>query len=104
MLTAGLGPELTAAVDVAFKVRVFAELMPNAESATMKYVGIVAVCVTWMTLFPAGTVPQVTATMGPGLTHFNVGVVVTVGKFGVLLVPTTLQLAGFLADVSVFEL
>jgi hypothetical protein len=42
--------------------------------------------------------------MGPGLTHFNVGVVVTVGKFGVLLVPTTLQLAGFLADVSVFEL
>jgi hypothetical protein len=66
----------------------------------MKYVGIVAVCVTWITLAPKPTAPQPVVTVGLLSTHFNPGEAETVCMFGVVFTPAT----GKLDVPAVFEL
>jgi hypothetical protein len=85
--------------DIALIVGVVAELTPNAASAEMKYVGIVAVCVTWITLAPKPTAPQPVVTVEMLNTHFNPGEVETVCMFGVVFMP-----AGQADVPAVFEL
>jgi hypothetical protein len=97
--TGGVDPT-SVADDIALIVSVLAELTPNAASAWMKYVGIVAVCVTWITLAFKPTTPQPVVTVGLLSTHFNIGKAETVCMFGVVFTPTT----GQVGVPAVFEL